>query len=379
MVPAAPGRGEVLVRVKAAGVGPWDAWLRAGKSALSQPLPLTLGSDISGVVEAVGPGVTRFVEGDEVFGVNNPNFSGGYADFAIITAAMLANKPAILPHIDAASVPVVAVTAFQALFEQAGLTPGQSVLVLGAAGNVGAFAVQLAHRAGLQVYATADARDLGYVRCLGADTVFDGASRWFECHLPPIDAVIDLIGRETQAHSFAMLRQGGTLIIGRGDVITTAASRLSRHRLRTILGPGGIGKTTVAAAAAEPMSTSYPDGVWFVRLSTIIDAALVPGAVLATFGMLPSNIDPLTALAAWLREKHLLIRSGARRGARRAHSCNQPRTAARAGRVAAALALAGGSSGGCSAERHRSTGLFGRRIVQRTGGGNGGGVHLIRR
>ena len=90
MVPAAPGRGEVLVRVKAAGVGPWDAWIRAGKSALPQPLPLTLGSDISGVVEAVGPGVTRFVEGDEVFGVTNPNFTGGYADYALTTASMLA-------------------------------------------------------------------------------------------------------------------------------------------------------------------------------------------------------------------------------------------------------------------------------------------------
>ncbi|MBV8401625.1 MAG: NADP-dependent oxidoreductase, partial [Acetobacteraceae bacterium] len=212
MVPAAPGKGEVLVQVKAVGVGPWDARIRAGKSILPQPLPLTLGSDISGVVEAVGPGVIGFAEGDEVFGVTNPHFTGGYADFAIATAAMLANKPATLPHIDAASVPVVAVTAWQALFEQARLTPGQSVLVLGAAGNVGAFAVQLARRAGLQVQATSSARDLGYVRYLGADTVFDGASRWFECHLPPIDAVIDLIGGENQALSFAVLRQGGTLI-----------------------------------------------------------------------------------------------------------------------------------------------------------------------
>src|SRR5215469_1518799 len=98
-----------------------------------------------------------------------------------------------------------------------------------------------------------------------------------------------------------------TRVIGRGGIITTAVSRLSQHRLLTITGPGGIGKTTVAMASAEAMSTSYPDGVWFVGLSTIIDAALVPGAVLATLGMLPSNIDPLTTLAAWLREKHLLI------------------------------------------------------------------------
>jgi predicted ATPase/DNA-binding winged helix-turn-helix (wHTH) protein len=95
--------------------------------------------------------------------------------------------------------------------------------------------------------------------------------------------------------------------IGRDDVIAAATSRLSQRRLLTITGPGGIGKTTVAVAAAEAMSTSYPDGVWFVGLSTVIDAALVPGAVGATLGMLPSNVDPLTALAAWLREKHLLI------------------------------------------------------------------------
>lgn len=211
LVLPAPGEGEVLVRVKAAGVGPWDAWIRAGKSALPQPLPLTLGSDISGVVEAVGPGVTGFTEGDEVFGVTNPQFTGGYADYAVATAAMLVNKPAVLLHIDAASAPVVAVTAWQALFEEARVTSGQSVLVLGAAGNVGAFAVQFAHRAGLQVYGTARTRDLSFVRSLGADA-FDGGTSWFEGNLPPIDAVIDLIGGEPQACSFTVLRQGGALI-----------------------------------------------------------------------------------------------------------------------------------------------------------------------
>ena len=160
----------MLVRVEVAGVGAWDAWIRAGKSVLPQPLPLTLGSDISGVVEMVGPGVTAFVPGDAVFGVTNPRFTGGYADYAIASAAMLAKKPDALSYADAASVPVVAVTAWQALFEQAQLTLGQSVLIHGAAGNVGAFAVQLGHQAGLQVHATASNRDLGYVRGLGADT-----------------------------------------------------------------------------------------------------------------------------------------------------------------------------------------------------------------
>lgn len=229
MVPGAPGEGEVLVRVKAAGVGPWDAWIRAGKSALPQPLPLTLGSDISGVVEAVGPGVAGFVKGDEVFGVTNPRFTGGYADYAVASIGMLTNRPAMLPHIDAASVPVVAVTAWQALFEQARLSPGQSVLVLGAAGNVGAFAVQFAHKAGLQVYATARVRDLDYVRSFGADIVLDGGSRWFESNLPPIDAVIDLIGGKNQGRCFAVLRQGGTLI---STVAPPDQSVAAKHSVR---------------------------------------------------------------------------------------------------------------------------------------------------
>ena len=96
-------------------------------------------------------------------------------------------------------------------------------------------------------------------------------------------------------------------VIGRGDIIATAVSRLSQHRLLTIVGPGGIGKTTVALATAEATGASCPDGVWFTGLSTIIDAALVPGTVGATLGMPPSNIDPLTALGAWLGGMHLLI------------------------------------------------------------------------
>jgi predicted ATPase len=96
-------------------------------------------------------------------------------------------------------------------------------------------------------------------------------------------------------------------VIGRGDIIATAVSRLSQHRLLTIVGPGGIGKTTVALAIAEATNETCPDGVWFVGLSTVNDAALLPGAVGTTLGMSPSDVDPLTALGAWLRDKHLLI------------------------------------------------------------------------
>ena len=108
-----PGPGEVLVDVHAAGVGPWDGWIRAGKSALPQPLPLTLGSDLSGTVAAVGSGISELAVGDQVFGVTNTQFLGAYAEYAVASAGMLAKKPGSLSYAEAASVPVVAVTAWQ--------------------------------------------------------------------------------------------------------------------------------------------------------------------------------------------------------------------------------------------------------------------------
>src|SRR3954465_13888247 len=141
-----PGPGEVLVDVHAAGVGPWDGWIRARKSALPQPLPLTLGSDLSGTVAAVGSGISELAIGDQVFGVTNTQFLGAYAEYAVASAGMLAKKPASLSYVEAASVPVVAVTAWQGLFEHARLEAGQTVVIHGAAGNVGALPGPLAPR-----------------------------------------------------------------------------------------------------------------------------------------------------------------------------------------------------------------------------------------
>ncbi len=130
-----PGPSEVLVKVEAAGVGPWDGWIRAGKSALPQPLPLTLGSDLSGEIVAVGPEVSDLRAGDQVYGVTNPRFIGAYAEYALAFAAMISGKPTSLTYIEAASVPVIAVTAWQALFDQARLKAGQTVVIHGAAGG----------------------------------------------------------------------------------------------------------------------------------------------------------------------------------------------------------------------------------------------------
>jgi NADPH:quinone reductase-like Zn-dependent oxidoreductase len=149
-----PGLGEVLVDVHAAGVGPWDGWIRTGKSALPQPLPLTLGSDLSGTVAAVGSDISELAIGDQVFGVTNTQFLGAYAEYAVASAGMLAKKPSSLSYTEAASVPVVAVTAWQGLFDHARLEAGQTVVIHGAAGNVGAYAVQLARRARLRSIAT---------------------------------------------------------------------------------------------------------------------------------------------------------------------------------------------------------------------------------
>jgi len=223
-----PGPGEVLVLVKAAGVGPWDGEIRSGRSAVAPALPLTLGSELSGVVERVGRGVTDFRPGERVFGVTNPGFTGAYAEVAVAQAATLAKKPKTVSDIEAASLPVVAVTAYQMLFEIGRVSPGQRVLVLGAAGDVGSYAVQLAHRAAAEVIAVVEPPDAEYARALGADVVLVGSPVNASTLLPPVDLVIDTVGGSLQRRSVALLCQGGRLIsavspldpepLGRSDV-----------------------------------------------------------------------------------------------------------------------------------------------------------------
>jgi len=207
-----PRNGEVLVQVKAAGIGPWDALIRSGKSALPQPLPLVLGSDLSGVIDSIGPGVEPFKVGDEVFGVTNERFIGAYAEYALAKAAMIAPKPKSLNHTHAASVPVVAVTAWQMVFDFARLSSGQSVLIQGGAGNVGGYAVQFAKLAGALVIATASAKDVSYVRSLGGVGVIDYRATRFEERVKETDAVIDTVGGDTLDRSYGVLKRGGIVV-----------------------------------------------------------------------------------------------------------------------------------------------------------------------
>ena len=203
-----PGPDEILVKVHAAGVGPWDGWIRSGKSVLPQPLPLTLGSDVAGEVVALGETASTLRPGDEIYGVSNERFTDGYAEYARCAAGMISAKPMTLSHAEAASAPVIAVTAWQALFDHGGAKKGQSVLVHGAAGNVGRFAVQLAKEAGLHVVATSLRDERAALTRLGADLVLVGDARGDE----KVDLVVDLVGGEGQIGLFQAIKPGGRLI-----------------------------------------------------------------------------------------------------------------------------------------------------------------------
>lgn len=223
----APDPDQVLVRVAAAGVGPWDALIREQKSVVNAALPITLGSDFSGIVESVGSDVHNFKAGDAVYGATNPQFIGAYAEYVLASAKMIAIKPKRLSFQEAASVPVVAVTAWQMLFDYANAQSGQSVLIHGAAGSVGAYAVQLARQAGLRIFATASSRDLSFVQGLGADTVIDYKETQFEEAVPQIDIVLDMVGGETRERSFRVIKPGGILVSVVSDAAPPAGAPVS--------------------------------------------------------------------------------------------------------------------------------------------------------
>jgi NADPH:quinone reductase-like Zn-dependent oxidoreductase len=258
----APGPGEVLVKVRAAGVGPWDGWIRAGRSALPQPLPLTLGSDLSGDIEVVGPDVSDLRVGEQVYGVTNPRFIGAYAEYALASAAMIARKPTSLTYIEAASVPVIAVTAWQGLFDQAQLQAGQTVVIHGAAGNVGAYAVQLARRAGIRVIATAATDDVAFVRELGADRVVDFKTERFEDAAREVDAVLDLVGGETQTRSFPILRHAGRLV----STVSQPDERLARSH--------GVNSTFFLVDVTSQYLTEIADLIDSGKLRTRVGTAI---------------------------------------------------------------------------------------------------------
>jgi NADPH:quinone reductase-like Zn-dependent oxidoreductase len=254
-----PGPGEVLVRVMAAGVAPWDALIREGKSKVSPRPPLTLGSDLSGIVEKVGAGVTDFAPSAEVYGVTNPQFCGAQAEFAVAAAGMVARKPQSLNYLEAASAPVVAVTAWQMLFEYAQTMRGQTVMIVGAAGNVGAYAVQMAVDAGIHVVAIARLDDEDLLRSLGVRSIVDSGKPAFERDLPQVDAILDTVGGSTLQRCAAALKPGGKLVTSVSAQPMPAGAiffyaEVTTTRLRTLTTLFDAGRITARVGSILPLS-----------------------------------------------------------------------------------------------------------------------------
>jgi NADPH:quinone reductase-like Zn-dependent oxidoreductase len=271
-----PGAGEMLVRVRAAGVGPWDALVRTGSSGIPQKLPLTPGSDICGSVHVRGPGVTAFSDGEDVFGATNPSFTGGYAQYAVASAGMMARKPQAMDDETAAGVPVVAVTAKQMLFDYAGVEPGQTILVHGGGGNVGSFVVQLAKHAGVNVIATASAHDLEYVRSLGSDEAIDHKATPFEEAVKNVDAVLDTIGGETLKRSFAVVKKGGVVVSSADEPSQDEAKRRGVRATFFIV--------DVTTARLNEIAALFDLGVLHARIGDVLPLAEARSAHLMLAG-----------------------------------------------------------------------------------------------
>lgn len=208
-----PGPGHVRIRVICAAVNPIDWKMRSGAQAavIRRPFPLILGLDCSGVVDAVGPGVTAYAVGDEVFSSPDHKRDGTYAEFVVIPADQLARKPANLTHAEAASLPLVALTAWDCLVRAADLKSGEKVLIHAGSGGVGSVAIQLARHLGAEISTTCSGRNAEWVRSLGADRVVDYRTEEFDQVLPPQDVILECLGGETLTRSLTLLRRGGRL------------------------------------------------------------------------------------------------------------------------------------------------------------------------
>jgi NADPH:quinone reductase-like Zn-dependent oxidoreductase len=255
------GPGEVLVRVEAASVNPVDYKMRNGGYVPKSALPLTLGRDVAGVVDATASENGRFKAGDAVYAMLARD-RGGYVEYVAVKAADCARKPERLDFIQAAAVPLAALTAWQGLFDYGHLTAGQRVLIHGASGGVGHFAVQFAKARGATVFATCSGDDVDFVRGLGADEVIDYRTERFEDRARDIDLVYDLVAGETQDRSWAVLKDGGAMVSTLKE--PDAAKAAAKH-----------------ARAAHYMA--QPNGGQLAEIARLIDDGKVVPTIAAVF------------------------------------------------------------------------------------------------
>ncbi|MFC4587509.1 NADP-dependent oxidoreductase [Sphaerisporangium corydalis] len=250
-----PGATEILVRVRAAGVNPtdWKARSHGGLGLWGDPV--ILGYDVSGVVEEVGLGVTLFRPGDEVFGMPRfPHQAGAYAEYVTGPARHFARKPPMIDHVEAAALPLAALTAWQSLAETAGLRAGQRVLVHAAAGGVGHLAVQIAKTFGAYVIGTARAAKHPFLSKLGADEVIDYTTADFAEAVRDVDVVLDTVGGDYGRRSLRVLREGGVLITLASPADVPPPDEAGRAGVRSgflLVEPDHAGMKTIAGLVTD--------------------------------------------------------------------------------------------------------------------------------
>jgi NADPH:quinone reductase-like Zn-dependent oxidoreductase len=205
---------EALVRIVAAAVNPVDWKIRQGhlKAFVPYAFPLTLGWDFSGVIEALGSEVSSFAVGDAVFSRPDIRRDGSYAEYIAVRAVEIAKKPKTISHVEAASIPLAGITAWETIVSIGNLAAGQKALIHAASGGVGSLAVQIAKSRGAHVVATTSSANVELVRSLGADQVIDYRNERFADKVKDVDLVVDTLGGEVQASSWSVLRRGGVLV-----------------------------------------------------------------------------------------------------------------------------------------------------------------------
>ncbi len=273
---------DLLVQVRAASVNPLDVKIRSGKlkPLLQYRFPLVLGNDLAGIVTAVGAGVTRFKPGDAIYARLDKDRIGAFAEFAAVREGAAAPMPANLTFAEAASLPLVALTAWQALVELGKLSAGQKVLIHAGSGGVGSVAIQIAHHLGATVLTTVGQRNAELVRSLGADVAIYYRSVRFEDVARDCDVVLDSAGDETLVRSFACVRPGGVVV----SIGNTPSTDFARHwGLSPIMvfAIGLLSRKVVAAARKHEARFEYlfmrPDGEQLRLIAQLVETgALKP-------------------------------------------------------------------------------------------------------
>ena len=268
-VPVA-GPGQVLVRVRAAGINALDWKVREGyvRDAFPLQLPAVLGIELAGVVQAVGSGVTRLRSGDRVMGPLGG--LGAYADLVAVDETRLARTPQGLGDVEAAALPVAALAAWQSLHLAGPIAAGSRVLVHGAAGALGAFAVQFARQAGAFVIGTASADDAGYVRRLGADQVVDYRAQRFEDVVGEVDLVLAYVGGDVVDRSWSVLRRSGAMV-GTASPEILARTPAGRRGLWFVMQPD--------AQRLEQLAADVASGALQSRVGEVVGFADIPAAI----------------------------------------------------------------------------------------------------